>query len=126
MEDILELLPILGLTIIIEYPIVQILWLLVKENEESKFAFYKNKIILLPAIIVNVLTNPAINIYARYLWRETTIPENTIWIILTAIEIVIWIFEGVLYKYMLNTKWSKGFLLAISANFVSYMSSFLL
>ena len=39
MEDIPKLLSTLGLTIIIEYPIVQILWLLVKENEESKFAF---------------------------------------------------------------------------------------
>ncbi len=126
MEDVLRLLSTLGLTIIIEYPIVQILWLIVKKDEKSKLTFFKNKIIILPALIINALTNPAINIYARYLFRDTQLEESSIWFIITIWEFAIWIIEAVLYKYMLNTKWSKAFLLAISANFVSYMSSFLL
>ena len=126
MDDFLRLASTLGLTIIIEYPIVQILWLAIKENEKSKLTFYKNKLIILPAFIVNALTNPAINIFARFLWRETDIPDDTIWIIITALEFVIWAIEAVLYKFMLNTKWSKAFLMSITANFVSYMSSFIL
>ena len=53
-------------------------------------------------------------------------PEDTIWLIITIIEFVIWALEAVMYKYMLNTKWTKAFAMAISANFVSYMSSFII
>ncbi|MBR6252442.1 MAG: hypothetical protein IKR04_01160 [Clostridia bacterium] len=126
MEDFLRLLSTLGLTIIIEYPVVQLLWLAIKEKEKSKLAFYKNKIIIIPAIIVNVLTNPALNVFARFLFRDTDMPEDTIWLIITIIEFVIWALEAVMYKYMLNTKWTKAFAMAISANFVSYMSSFII
>ena len=103
MEDVLRLLSTLGLTIIIEYPIVQILWLIVKKDEKSKLTFFKNKIIILPALIINALTNPAINIYARYLFRDTQLEESSIWFIITIWEFAIWIIEAVLYKYMLNT-----------------------
>ena len=126
MDDFLRLLWPLLLTILIEYPIVQIIWLLVKKDEKSKLTFYKNKIIIIPALIVNILTNPAINLFARYLWKETHLSDDTVWIILTLTEFIVWAAEAILYKFMLNTKWSKAFLLAISANFVSYMSSFLL
>ena len=126
MDDFLRLLWPLFLTIVIEYPVVQIIWLLIKKDEESKLAFYKNKIIIVPALIVNILTNPAINVLAMYLFRNTDLRESQIWSIITAVEVVVWILEGVLYKFMLNTKWWKGLLLAISANFVSYMASFLL
>ncbi len=126
MEDFLRLLLTLGLTLIIEYPIVQALWIGIKKNEESKLAFWKNRIILVPAIIVNVLTNPALNIFAMYLFRDTQLEENTIWLIITILEFIIWALEAVLYKYMLNTKWSKAFAMSITANFVSYMSSFIL
>ena len=126
MEDLTRLLWSLLLTILIEYPVVQIIWLIIKKDEKSKLAFYKNKIIILPALIVNVLTNPAINIFARYLWRETRLHEGEIWTILTITEFIVWAIEAVLYKLMLKTKWSKAFLMAISANFVSYMCSFLL
>ena len=129
MEDYLRLLSTLVLTLIIEYPIVQVLWLAFKADkseEKSKLVFWKNRIIIIPAIIVNILTNPAINIFARFLWRETNISDNDIWLIITLLEFVIWAIEAVLYKYMLKTKWSTAFILAITANFVSYMSSFLL
>ena len=125
MNDFIKLLYTLGLTLIIEYPIIQVLWIAIKKDEESKLAFWNNRIIIVPAIIVNVLTNPAINVFASYLWRETTIPDNDIWTILTIIEIAIWLLEGVLYKYMLNTKLWKGLALAVSANFISYMFSFI-
>ena len=125
MNDFIKLLYTLGLTLIIEYPIIQVLWIAIKKDEESKLAFWNNRIIIVPAIIVNVLTNPAINVFASYLWRETTILDNDIWTILTIIEIAIWLLEGVLYKYMLNTKLWKGLALAVSANFISYMFSFI-
>ena len=126
MEDLFRLLYAFGLTVIIEYPIVQLLWLAIIENEKSICTFFNGKFIIIPVLIVNVLTNPAINIFARYLWRETDIPDNTIWIIITILEFVIWSIEAVVYKYLLKTKWSKAFLMAISANFVSYMCSFFL
>ena len=126
MEDYLRLLSTLGLTLMIEYPIVQILWLFLKKDEKSKLAFWKNRIIIVPAIIVNVLTNPAINIFARFLWRETDISNDMIWVIITILEFVIWAIEAVLYKFMLNTKWSTAFIMAVTANFASYMSSFIL
>ena len=88
--------------------------------------FFDNKLIIIPALIVNVLTNPAINIYARYMFRETEVPEETIWTIISALEIIIWILEGVLYKYLLKTKWRNGFILSITANLTSYLFSFLL
>ena len=125
MEDVLKLLYTLGLTLVIEYPIVQILWIAIRKEEESKLTLWNNKIIIIPAIIVNTLTNPAINVFASYLWRETLISDSGIWTILTIVEIFIWILEGVLYKYMLNTKLWKGLALAIPANFISYMSSFI-
>ena len=126
MEDFLRLMNTLGLTLIIEYPIVQLLWLGVKNNENSKLAFWKNRIIIVPAIIVNVLTNPAINIFARYLWRETLFTDTTIWLIISIVELFIWAFEAVLYKFMLKNNWTNAFAIAIAANFVSYMSGFII
>ena len=118
----------LSLTLLIEYPIVQILWIVLSDNEvsiSSKFTFWKNRIIIIPAIIVNVLTNPAINIFANYL-RILKVDVNTFWIIITLIEFVIWAFEGMLYKFMLKTSWKIAFAMAITANFVSYMVSFII
>ena len=106
------------------------MWLILKfdkaESKKSHIVFYKNKIIIIPALIVNVLTNPAINIFARYLVMNTNINNKMFWGIITILEVIIWIIEGALYKFLLKTKWSNAFLLAVSANFVSYLSSFLL
>ena len=130
MDTFFKLLGTLGLTILIEYPIVQAMWLILKydkaESKKSHIVFYKNKIIIIPALIVNVLTNPAINIFARYLVMNTNINNKMFWGIITILEVIIWIIEGALYKFLLKTKWSNAFLLAVSANFVSYLSSFLL
>ena len=130
MDTFFKLLSTLGLTILIEYPIVQAMWLILKfdkaESKKSHIVFYKNKIIIIPALIVNVLTNPAINIFARYLVMNTNINNKMFWGIITILEVIIWIIEGALYKFLLKTKWSNAFLLAVSANFVSYLSSFLL
>ena len=129
MNDFLELLYPLSLTILIEYPIVQLLWLLLKfykEDRKSKLVLFNNKLIIIPALIVNILTNPAINVFARYMFRETEIPDETIWTIITALELLIWIVEGVLYKFLLKTKWENAFILSLTANITSYLSSFLL
>ena len=125
MEYVLDLLWPLSLTILIEYPIVQLLWLIIKDDDQkSKLVFCKNMIIIIPALIVNTLTNPAINIYARYLFLNSGLLQDDCWKIITILEFVIWAIEAVLYKFLLKTKWSKAFILAISANFVSYMASF--
>ncbi len=141
MKDFLTLLWPLCLSIVIEYIIVQFLWLYfldkkedsIKESESktkekaySKLVFFENMFVLLPVIIVNVLTNPAINIFARYLWRETSISNENVWIIISILEIVVFVVEGVLYKFLLKTKWSIAFVLSFFSNFLSYMSSFLL
>ncbi|MBR3281046.1 MAG: hypothetical protein IKI57_04305 [Clostridia bacterium] len=127
MEYVLNLLWPLSLTILIEYPIVQLLWLFVKDEEnKSIFAFWKKRIIIIPAIIVNVLTNPSINVFARFLGKVNGMTYDLFWIIITIAELVVWAIEAALYKYMLNTKWSNAFLLSLSANYLSYMSSFVL
>ena len=117
----------LALTLIIEYPIVQVLWIFIKDKKDgSVLTFWKNRIIIIPALIVNVLTNPAINVFARFLFNKTTLNVDSVWIIITFLEFVIWALEAVLYKYMLKTKWSKAFLLAITANAISYTMGFLI
>ncbi len=122
----MSLLNVLFLTILIEYPIVQLLWIIVKKEEQSRFLLVQNNIVIIPVLIVNILTNPAINIFARQLLYNTSITIDTFWIIITLLEFIIWAIEGVLYKYMLNTKWSNALALSIGANFVSYLSSFIL
>lgn len=126
MEVIKSLLFTLLLTIVVEYPIVQVMWLAVKQNEESKFLLCKNRVVIIPSLIVNVLTNPAINIFALYMFRETEVPFDTIWVIITILELIIWAIEGALYKLMLKTSWINGLMMAITANYVSYLFSFLM
>jgi len=127
MDTIIDLLYPLVLTLLIEYPIVQVLWIFIKDKKDgSKLTFWKNRIIIIPALIVNILTNPAINIFYRFLINITNFSPDTIWIIITLLEFVIWALEAILYKYMLNTRWSNAFLLALSANYLSFISSFML
>ena len=126
MKDLLQLLYALGLTILIEYPIIQLIWLLSKEKSSSKLVFVDGKCVIIPVLIVNVLTNPAINLYARYLWRNTNIPENTIWLIISLYEIAIFLIEGIMYKYLLKTKLSKAIAMSLCANGISYLSSFII
>ena len=126
MEVIKSLLFTLLLTIVVEYPIVQVMWLAIKQNEESKFLLCKNRVVIIPSLIVNVLTNPAINIFALYMFRETEVPFDTIWVIITILELIIWAIEGALYKLMLKTSWVNGLMMAITANYVSYLFSFLM
>jgi hypothetical protein len=115
------------LTIAIEYPIIQILWFFIKDKEQkSKLVFWKNRIIIIPALIVNVLTNPAINILYRCMVRYSELEQDTIWTIISVLEVGIFFIEGVLYKFLLKTSWAKGFLISLVSNFTSYMSSFLL
>lgn len=126
MKELIRLMSVLGTTIIIEYPIIQLLWLAIKKDEESKLAIWKNQIVIFPVLIVNAITNPAINIFASFLLRNTEISESSFWTIITFLEFIVWAIEAVLYKYMINTRWSKAFALSISANFISYMASFLI
>ncbi len=125
MSMFLGLLYPLGLTFIIEYPIMQCLWLLLKEKSTSKIVFFDGRFILLPVIIVNVLTNPPINIYARYLFYETAYSEKDIWLIISLWEVVVFLVEGIMYKHLLKTKMSKAILMSLCANGVSYLSSFI-
>ena len=129
MSEFVGLLYPLGLTILIEYPIVQLLWLLLKfykQDKKSILVLFDNKLIIIPTLIVNILTNPAINIFARYMFYKTEVPQETIWTIISWLEVLIFVVEAVLYKYLLGTKWKNAFLLSFASNFVSYMSSFLL
>ncbi len=122
-----SLLTALSLTLVIEYPIVQLLWLFIKDKEnKSKIVFWKNRIIIIPALIVNVLTNPAINLFAFYMFRNTQVNHDTIWGIISVLEVFIFIIEGILYKFLIKTSFTKGILISFVANFVSYMSSFLM
>ena len=132
MENFLLLARTLGLTILIEYPLTQILWIFYCKRDKSisenppMLTFFKGMLIIIPVIIINVLTNPAINIYAQYLWPKVYPDENLFWSIITAWEVVIFVVEGVLYKFMLKTTWLRGMLLSLCSNGVSYLSSFII
>ena len=116
----------LVLTLIIEYPIAQLLWLLMKEEKKSKLNLWKNRIIIIPAIIVNVLTNPAINLFYRYMYINKILEENVLWMVITALEVVVFIVEGILYKFLLNSSWKHAFMISFTVNYTSYMAGFLL
>jgi hypothetical protein len=95
----------------------------INENSTKKF---NNKSVILQVIFVNVLTNPAINIFYRFLLLKTYLSINTIWIIITLVEFEIWIFEGVLYKHLFNIELKKAIFIACMANLVSYLSGFII
>jgi hypothetical protein len=128
----MSLLSTLGLTILIEYPIAQIIWLLLKKfgkddgKGNSKLTFFNGLLIIVPVIIINALTNPAINLYARALWSDVDMSEETFWFIISLWEVVIFLVEGLLYKFMLKTSLLRGMLLSICSNGISYLSSFLI
>ncbi len=132
MERIFVLARTLGLTILIEYPLTQILWIFYCKRDKSisknppKLTFFKGMLIIIPVVIINVLTNPAINFYAQNLWLKLYPDENLFWTIITAWEVVIFLVEGVLYKFMLKTTWLRGMLLSLCSNGVSYLSSFII
>jgi hypothetical protein len=128
----MSLLSTLGLTILIEYPIAQIAWIIMKKigkdtnKPNSKLTFFNGLLIIIPVIIINALTNPAINIYARYLWTETNVTEDMFWLIISLWEVVIFMVEGLLYKFMLKTSLLRGMLLSLFSNGISYLSSFII
>ncbi len=132
MDNFLLLARTLGLTLLIEYPLTQLLWIFYCKKDKTisenppKLTFFKGMLIIIPVIIINVLTNPAINIYASHLWGKLYPDENTFWSIITAWEVVIFLVEGVLYKFMLKTTWLRGMLLSLISNGTSYLSSFIL
>jgi len=86
----------------------------------------KDKLAILQVIFVNVLTNPAINIFFRFLVKKKSLSTTKIWIIITLLEFVIWIFEGILYKYLFKLDFKKAITISCIANLVSYLSSFII
>lgn len=132
MNTFISLVRTLGLTIIIEYPITQLLWIFFCKKDKNidkksaKLTFFNGMLIIVPVIIINALTNPAINIYAKYLWSNLYPDENLFWSIITIWEVLIFLVEGILYKYMLKTSWLRGMLLSLCSNGISYLSSFII
>ena len=112
MQEILSLLYPLSLTIMIEYIIIQLL--------------LRDRYMLGYVLIVNICTNPAINIIARVLWQNTIMTDYAILTIISILEIVVFIVEGVLYKYMLKITWKKALIISFVANFIAYMASWLI
>lgn len=112
MEIIFNLLYPLALTIMIEYIAIQLL--------------LRNRYMLGYVIIVNICTNPAINMIARLLWNNTSRTDIAIWGIISILEIVVVIVEGILYKYMLKITWKKAFIVSFIANFIAYMVSWII
>ena len=112
MNEILSLMFPLLLTIAIEYAIVQLL------NRE--------KIVLLQVCIVNVITNPMINIFYKYVLIKSITDIMQIIIIITLLEFVIWIAEAIMYKFLLKTNWKNAFKYSVTSNLISYLTSFII
>ncbi len=112
MIEILSLAYPLFLTIGIEYIIVQL--------------FSKDKIVLWQVCLINIITNPAINLIYRYILVKKITENTLLFEIITLLEIAIWILEAVIYKYLLKINWIKAFLYSITANATSYLISFII
>lgn len=112
MNTFLELLYTLTLTIIIEYAIIQLI--------------VRKRFVLGQVALVNLVTNPAINLIFRYMYSYTALSDSSIWNIISILEVVVVFVEGALYKYLFKTKWSHGLIISLIANWLAYLISFLL
>ncbi len=102
------LIPLL-LTVIIELIVVKVI--MPKEK------------IFINVLLVNLLTNPALNIFVR--WLVINSYEN-IWPIIIVLEILIFVFEGIFYKFLFSTNYKKGILTSFLANGISFLFSFII
>ncbi len=111
-STVLSLMYPLLLTIIIEYLIIQLI--------------VRKRFVLGQVALVNLVTNPAINLIFRYMYSYTTLSDYIIWNIISILEFVVVFVEGALYKYLFKTKWSHGLIISLIANWLAYLISFLL
>lgn len=109
---IIDLLFPLSLTILIEYAVIQLIM--------------RKRFVLWQVALVNLITNPAINLIYRYMYWHTSLSDSSIWNIISGLEIVVVLVEGVLYKFLFKTKWSHGLIISLIANWIAYLISFLL
>ena len=110
MNDFLNIIFPLILTIAAEYIIVQ--------------AMEKEKNVIMQVLIVNIVTNPAINLFYRYVLVKNIVDNTKILLIVTGLEIIIWIIEGIMYKFLLKTNWKTAFKYSIISE-DSYICIFL-
>ncbi len=97
------------LTIIIEYVIVKL--------------FFLNEKVIMNVLFVNLITNPALNLFV--IWLEIHNYEN-IWPIIYMLEILIFIAEGIMYKHLFKISYKKGIIVAFVSNLATFLCSFLL
>ena len=97
------------LTLIIEYIIIKII-------------FVKRKVFT-SVLLVNMLTNPLVvyiyNIMCVYSFDYRDI-------VLLLLELLVVIVEGYVYKFLLELKWKKAFIVSFISNAIAYLTGLLL
>ena len=97
------------LTVIIEYIIIKSLLI--------------NQKVIIPVLLVNMLTNPLVvyiyNIMSifSYIYKD---------IVLIFLEILVFVVEGYVYKYLLEIKWKYALLISFIANMIAYLIGILI
>lgn len=95
---------------------------------ETTLAFFifriKNKKDIINIILINVLTNPLLNTTSLYILLAFGYSVYDISII--AMEILVFIGEGLFYKKFLQTKSINPFLLSLVLNGASYLTGILI
>lgn len=110
MNTVLSLLIPLGITIVIEYIVMQLL--------------YRKRLVLIPVVVTNVITNPALNLFYKFLLYETLLEGVEIDLIIIFLEFIVFIVEGIIYHFELKIKWSEAIMYSFAANLFSYFASF--
>ena len=82
--------------------------------------------VLLPVLLVNVLTNPPLNVIMSQIMLVRGGRDALYWCVLAAAEVSVVFIEGFLLSRMLCVGHKKALLFALVANAVSYFSGVLL
>lgn len=81
---------------------------------------------IIPVLLVNVLTNPPLNVIMSQIMLSRGGRDALYWCVLAAAEVSVVLIEGFLLSRMLCVGHKKALLFALVANAVSYFSGVLL
>ena len=81
---------------------------------------------IIPVLLVNVLTNPPLNVIMSQIMLSRGGRDALYWCVLAVAEVSVVFVEGFLLSKMLHVGHKKALLFALAANAVSYFSGVLL
>ena len=102
----------LGLTLVFELTVATVWW--------------RRWSTLIPVLLVNVLTNPPLNVIMSQILISRGGRDGLYWCVLAMAEVSVVLIEGFLLSKLLRVGHKKAFLFALTANAISYFSGVLL